>query len=90
MLTEHRGTHMTPADKAKALVHQFEMESMALHQIQREWLEREITKLLAAGTAVAWMNSEHIDGYLAGKKDGVAWASPQESEFYNVALYTSI
>lgn len=38
---------MTQAEKAKALVHRFEMESMALHHIQREWLEREITKLLA-------------------------------------------
>lgn len=39
---------MNPDEAAKALVHRFEMESMALHKIQREWLEREIAKLLAA------------------------------------------
>jgi hypothetical protein len=37
---------MTPTEKAKALVRRFEMETMALHRIQREWLEREIEKLL--------------------------------------------
>lgn len=38
---------MSPDKAAKELVHRFEMESMALHRIQREWLEREIAKLLA-------------------------------------------
>jgi len=36
---------------AKDLVRRFEMESMALHKIQREWLEREIAKLLAASVS---------------------------------------
>jgi len=30
---------------AKVLVNRFEMESMALHKIQRAWLEREIAQL---------------------------------------------
>ena len=33
-------------EHAKAFVRRFEMESMALHRSQREWLEREIAKLL--------------------------------------------
>jgi hypothetical protein len=41
-----KGDENDPDEAAKALVHRFEMESMALHRIQREWLEREIAKLL--------------------------------------------
>jgi hypothetical protein len=37
----------THIDGAKALVHRFEHESMALHRIQRKWLESEIAGLLA-------------------------------------------
>jgi len=39
---------MTYEAAARELVRRFEHESMALHKTQREWLEREIAKLLAS------------------------------------------
>lgn len=41
------------------------------------------------GAPTAWMNSGHIEAYQSGKSDGIAWASPIESEFYDVALYAA-
>jgi hypothetical protein len=38
---------------------------------------------------VAWMNSVHIEAYQSGQRGGVAWTSPMESEFYNVAVYAA-
>lgn len=37
---------------------------------------------------VAWMHSEHVEAYRTGKRDGMAWASPDKTEFYDVALCT--
>lgn len=38
---------------------------------------------------VVWMNSDHIEAFRKGKTDGIAWASPGKTEFYDVALYAS-
>lgn len=46
---------------------------------------REMKRKLAEAP-VAWMNSEHVEKYRHGNADGIAWASPQRTDFYTVAL----
>jgi hypothetical protein len=37
----------------------------------------------------AWMSREHVEAYMAGNPPGIAWASPEQTEFYDTALYTA-
>jgi hypothetical protein len=37
----------------------------------------------------AWMSREHIEAYMTGNQPGVAWASPQQTDFFDVALYAA-
>lgn len=37
----------------------------------------------------AWMSREHIEAYMTGNQRGIAWASPQQTEFFDVALYAA-
>jgi len=35
---------------------------------------------------VAWMNPEHLEQYRSGEPCGIAWASPERTDFYSVPL----
>lgn len=37
----------------------------------------------------AWMSREHVEAYRAGTPGGIAWASPEQTEFYDTALYAA-
>jgi len=57
-----------------------------------EHLRLRIDETLAAAAAagpVAWINHEHIAAYKARATDGIAWASPVHTEFYDVPLYAA-
>jgi hypothetical protein len=43
----------------------------------------------AAAKPAAWMSREHIEAYMAGNTPGIAWASPQQTDFFDVALYAA-
>lgn len=44
----------------------------------------------APAAPLVWMNSEQLEAYRSGKRDGIAWASPEKTDFYNVALSAHI